>query len=659
LTLRVLRNSEELFRSVAQTAHDAIISIDSSGDIIFWNRGAEKMFGYSADEILGKPLTLIIPERFRSAHREGLRRAVSTGRSKLSGRTIELVGLRRDGSEFPLELSLATWKSCDNIYFAAIIRDITERKRAWETKNRLATILDIALDAIIMIDEDQRIILFNKGAERIFGYSADEVIGKPIDILIPQRFIQVHRQHVKKFAQSDETSRLMGSRPEIFARRKDGTEFPAEATISKMVQDDKIILTVILRDISERKSAEEALRDAYKQKEQLLKSITSILIGISYEDKVTHWNKTAERTFGKMAGEVIGRPFLECGIEWDWAEITKGIWTCREKGQAIQLRDVKFRRPDGSNGFLNITITPFAGEDPMRSGLLIWGEDITELKMLEAELNQAQKLQSIGQLAAGIAHEINTPIQYVGDNTRFLQESFSSIFEILKKFKALLDSAKRGDLSREQVEELERVYRELDIEYLLSEIPDAISQSLEGVARVAKIVQAMKEFSHPGVEEKTAIDINKAIESTITVSRNEWKYVADIKTDFDPNLPLVPVLPGEFNQAILNIIINAAHAIADVVGDGSKGKGTIAISTRRDGDWVEIRISDTGTGIPEEIRSRIFEPFFTTKEVGRGTGQGLTIAHNIIVRKHNGRISFETEVGKGTTFIIRLPIKQD
>jgi signal transduction histidine kinase len=172
---------------------------------------------------------------------------------------------------------------------------------------------------------------------------------------------------------------------------------------------------------------------------------------------------------------------------------------------------------------------------------------------------------------------------------------------------------------------------------------------------VGNIVKAMKEFSHPGSELKKPIDINHAIETTITVARNEWRYVADVETYFE-ELPMVPCLAGEFNQAILNLIINAAHAIGDVVGDGSRKKGLITLRTRRDGEWVEISIQDTGTGIPEGIASRIFEPFFTTKDVGRGTGQGLTLAHAVIVKKHGGKIWFETEHGKGTTFFIRLPL---
>ena len=197
-----------------------------------------------------------------------------------------------------------------------------------------------------------------------------------------------------------------------------------------------------------------------------------------------------------------------------------------------------------------------------------------------------------------------------------------------------------------------------DLDYLLEEIPRALSQSLEGIERVSHIVRAMKDFSHPGTAAKMMTDLNRALDSTATVASNEWKYVADLRLDLDPGLPLVPCLPADLNQVFLNMIVNAAHAIADVVGDGSNGKGIITISTRQQEDRVEIRIGDTGTGMTEEVKERIFDPFFTTKVVGRGTGQGLAISHSVVVERHGGTIAVETAPGKGTTFIISLPLSE-
>lgn len=284
------------------------------------------------------------------------------------------------------------------------------------------------------------------------------------------------------------------------------------------------------------------------------------------------------------------------------------------------------------------------------------GEDITERLLLEHDLAQAQKLESIGQLAAGIAHEINTPIQFVGDNIRFLSDSFTDLLAVLDRHRELLMSAKSGNCSPDLIEACEAETQRADLDYVTEEIPQAIAQTAEGVERVTKIVRAMKDFAHPGSDERAPVNLNAAIESTVTVSRNEWKYIADLQTDLAPDLPPVPCLLSQFNQAILNMIVNAAHAIADTVKVTGQ-KGLITIASRRDGDDAEIRITDTGTGIPEEIRPKIFDPFFTTKEVGKGTGQGLAISRSIVADKHGGAIAVESEVGKGTIFIVRLPAK--
>lgn len=266
---------------------------------------------------------------------------------------------------------------------------------------------------------------------------------------------------------------------------------------------------------------------------------------------------------------------------------------------------------------------------------------------------QAQKLESLGQLAAGVAHEINTPIQYLSDNCRFVQDAFRGIDEVLTQYRFLLNNLKETNSLPEMVSAIEAKLAEADIPYVLEEIPRALAQCTEGVERVANIVRAMKEFSHPGSAQMELIDLNRAVQNALTVCRNEWKYVAELVTDFDASLPPVRCLPGELNQVVLNLAINATHAIAGKEKTGELGR--IVVSTRLIDSSIEIRIQDSGTGIPEAIRSKIFDPFFTTKEVGRGTGQGLAIARHVIVNKHRGTLTFETKHGVGTTFIIRLP----
>ena len=336
--------------------------------------------------------------------------------------------------------------------------------------------------------------------------------------------------------------------------------------------------------------------------------------------------------------------------------LTEAIPTAVQKG--VWSGETHLRSRDGKTLITSQIVLAHKTQTDEVESLSTIARDITSQKqseldrnMMEAQLRHAQKLESIGQLAAGIAHEINTPTQYIGDNIRFLLDSFNDLNRIEPLYESLLDKSR--DLP-EALEEISQARNAVDVNFLRQEIPAAIAQASEGVERVTKLVQAMKDFSHPGSDVKTPTDINRSIDSTLTVCRNEWKYQADLVTDFADDLPQVPCLPAEFNQVVLNLIINAAHAMETKAKEGEKGR--LTVSTKSTGDHVEVRVQDTGCGIPEKIRDRIFDPFFTTKGVGRGTGQGLAIARSIIVDKHAGSIAVESCVGEGTTFIVRLPL---
>lgn len=284
-------------------------------------------------------------------------------------------------------------------------------------------------------------------------------------------------------------------------------------------------------------------------------------------------------------------------------------------------------------------------------------ETEAEKEMLQSQMLHSQKLESVGQLAAGIAHEINTPAQFLGTNMEFLGESFADVESLIKEYQGIVKAAQDGTFGEELLRNLEESVEDLDWDYLQEEIPLTIKQSREGVERISKIVRAMKEFSHPGSKDKSPVNINDIIKTTITVASNEWKYVAEIETDLAPDLPSVTCLADEMGQVFLNILVNAAHAIADKLGDSPDGeKGLITISSRKEDDWIEICIKDSGKGMPDSVKEHVFDPFFTTKEVGKGTGQGLAIAHSVVTDKHQGTLVCESEEGVGTTFSIRLPL---
>ncbi|OGR34641.1 MAG: hypothetical protein A2051_02175 [Desulfovibrionales bacterium GWA2_65_9] len=281
-----------------------------------------------------------------------------------------------------------------------------------------------------------------------------------------------------------------------------------------------------------------------------------------------------------------------------------------------------------------------------------------ENEQAQLQLLQSEKLAAMGQLAAGIAHEINAPAQYVNNNVQFLKDAFGHLLPLCGELRRLLESVKTDAIPSEVIEALDAAIAKHDIVYYEEEVPDALAQTLEGLERIGAIVRSVKQFAHPGSLSMAATDLNEAMRTTALVSKNEWKYVAELKTDFDPSLPLVDCMISEINQVVLNLIINAVHAISEAKEVDPQRTGLITLSTRANGSWAEIRVSDTAMGIPPEVQPRVFDPFFTTKAVGKGTGQGLAIAHRIVAERHKGQIFFETQPGQGTTFIIRLPIAQ-
>jgi signal transduction histidine kinase len=279
--------------------------------------------------------------------------------------------------------------------------------------------------------------------------------------------------------------------------------------------------------------------------------------------------------------------------------------------------------------------------------------EMRERQRIETELRMAHKLEAVGRLASGVAHEINTPVQFVSDSVQFVRTAMAELPGVLTLLRAANRAVLAGAPSPEAAARARDAEGAADLDYLLEQGPVALDRALDGLSQVTSIVRSMKAFAHPDAMEMSSVDLNAAIASTLVMARHEYKYVADVATEFG-DLPLVTCHAGEINQAVLNIVVNAAHAIGDVVGS-SGARGRITVRTRRDGDAVAIAISDTGTGIPEAIRSRIFDPFFTTKEVGRGTGQGLAMVHSI-VEKHLGTVHVDSEVGRGTTFELRLPV---
>ncbi len=441
-----------------------------------------------------------------------------------------------------------------------------------------------------------------------------------------------------------------------------------KAGVSNIINKDQI--SSILMIVQEAQKYQQARLEKRQVEEQLarereilsisLANIGEAIVTLNISGEIVLFNNAAQQITGYTELEAVGKPAQEILRILD--ERTNKL--LEDPIQHLLEIDNSYDINTGQRRPVLVTktekkilisgkITPIRIDQHSHAGYVLVFDDVTEKERIAAQSMLSSKMESIGQLAAGIAHEINTPIQYLGDNLHYLQHALETYIESDEKLTHFLLSIAASNTKAQETLDYRNSQR---IEHLNAEIPNAIQESFEGLERVRKIIQAIREFSHPSQKEKTYSDINKSVQTTVTISRNEWKYCADLVTELDPNLPLVLCRIDELNQVLLNMIVNASHAIQEKQKDTDKEKGRITISTKHDTEKVIISIADTGCGISDKIVNRIFDPFFTTKEVGKGTGQGLSLAYNIIVNHHHGAINVHTQENIGTTFTIELPI---
>ena len=646
--IREIQESEKRYRQMVEGANTVILRLDAQGRISFINQYGLDLFGYSMDELLGHSVRGTIEPV------GGPGRSLEMLCADGPVTNLETTNLRKDGSSLWLAWSVRI--VFDHVgtasEFVCIGHDITRRKLAEnarrDSEERFRGIAQASPVGIIITDLDGNLIYSNERVYEMTGLNAVELVGHGW-------FSQINREDRARVLGSwygkstgDVSSKLEFRLESVVG----GTLWILGQAVSLHNDSRKVIgYVVTLTDITNLKEAE----GQYKRLTAALDQAGEAVIITDAGGVITYVNPAFESMSGYSRQEAVGRkPNILKSGHHD-AKFYACLWATLEKGKVWTGR-FKNMRKDGVLYEVDTTIGPVRDETGEIINYVSVSRDVTDQLLLEAQLRQAQKLESIGQLSAGIAHEINTPIQYVGDNLRYLHESFQGMEAILSQMLKFLDQVRAGDVDQGMIRVIDKACQEADLDFTLQEVPRAVEQSLEGVERVANIVRSMKEFSHPGDERKIPSNINRGLENTITVARNEWKYVAEMVLDLSPDLPLVPCLVSELNQVFLNMIVNASQAIAEKLGDAPADKGTITVRTYQEEDMVVVEVEDTGSGIPKTVQDRIFDPFFTTKEVGKGTGQGLAIAHNVIVVKHNGKISFKSEEGVGTTFILKLPI---
>lgn len=415
-----------------------------------------------------------------------------------------------------------------------------------------------------------------------------------------------------------------------------------------------IVVTTILSSILDHRlqTTELMLQASETQQRDIVEHLADGLIIIDQHGNIDSINSMGSKMFG-CTSQPLQQNICQLMPSVDLTQLLSQCLESKEIGQTIVTEGVN---SNAQHFPIEVSCSAMSMQIDNQTLFNCVIRDISHRVQLEQKLRQAQKLESIGQLAAGIAHEINTPTQYVSDNTTFIKNAAQTCLSIVAASQAMIEAT--DETSRQaKLKAVQTLIEEGDIDFITSEIPLAIDQSMEGLQRITKIVGAMKSFSHSSDSSMQNVDIAEAIESTVIVARSEWRYVAELTLALDKDLPIITCLRDELNQVILNFIVNAAHAIEDKIGRNNGLQGLIEIKTALDGDYAVISISDDGCGMSQEVQKRIFDPFFTTKAVGKGTGQGLSLAYNVIVETHGGQIKVDSVEGKGTTFHIYIPIK--
>ena len=521
-----------------------------------------------------------------------------------------------------------------------------------------------------LTDSDGRWIRANPALSKMLGYREDELAGRlfsefthPDDRDDNVRRVNALREGPHNVEQYEK--RYIG---------RDGREIWALVTISQVTQwqSDRRCLVAQIQDVTTRKRAEQALRQSEERWRTLLANSQEMVMLVDHECLLAYASPSVQRWLGYAPDELIGTVLGLTGHPHDdlvlashpedeaaLARAFDDVWSqAAEPNQSVSISH-RVKHKDGSWRFLESTVVSLR-DDPAVKAVLIASRDVTEHVTLEQERERLElerrvslRLEAVGQLAAGIAHEINTPLQFVGDSVTFLNEAVDELLTLTNLYHVLLHTDEAIDKDERQ-RRMSAAEEEADLEYLCERIPSAFSRTVDGIARVTSIVQAMKRFSHPASSQTTPADLNESIKTTLAVCRNEYKYVADIELELG-ELPEVVCNIGELNQVFLNLIINAAQAIQEKFA-ATDQRGTIRITTRLDGSEAVFEIADDGPGIPFELQDRIYEPFFTTKELGKGSGQGLALARATI-EQHSGSLECKSAPSEGTTFTVRLPLK--
>jgi PAS domain S-box-containing protein len=640
----ILQAKEELERTF-DTISDMVFLVDNQGVIRRINKALASRLGLSPREVVGR--TCIEVLGVEDCHARGRERQtpdLPVRYSNLPG-----VFMVRSNSLFDA--------GGECIGKVVVARDVTASERIRETllavESKYKSIFDHAPVGIFQSTVEGTFLSANVTMAAMLGFMSTEEMIRHYSDGGSQMYV-VPEDRARLMAEGLDKGAVTAK--ELQFTRRDGRTFwgRLRGRIVRGSIGEVMYFEGFLEDVTVPRAARENLAQSEHRFRSLAENMHQGLVQTDRLGLIEYCNDHFCKIVGQAREDLLFAPFSEL-VHREDREFCLDIFERNASFLPGARFDLRFK-VEGELRFTIASPVALSTSEGESRGFWILVLDITERKLLEAQLLQTQKLEAIGQLAAGIAHEINTPVQYVVNNMWFIKEGLEQLGKALAAYR---ESAVRVDGTghgKAQGPDMTAMEEELQVPFYLEEIPAAISETMQGLDRIAAIVGSVKRFAHPGHDRHSQVDLNELVTQTVTVSRNEWKYVAEMNTDLDPALPPVVCSSQEIGQVLLNLVVNAAHAIMEARGDSGE-IGRITIGTRRINGMAEIRVRDSGTGIPEHARNHLFEPFFTTKPVGKGTGQGLFIAHRIVVGDHGGTIRFETETGQGTTFIISLPIE--
>lgn len=662
-------NAVDVLRIIGSLG-DALYSIDAaSGDYDFVSAGFESLTGYTLDDIRMMGGRASFDIHTHADPPDTMDVASPVKRDDQGGARAQERWLRRkDGCVVCLEDRSGPVRDGDRtIAYAGVLRDITDRKKADESLRLFRSLIDQSSDSVIAVDPATgSFIDANETALRILGYSREEFTSMSLFDLEPVTTPVVYNtlsNELKKHGSA------ILNRPQ---RRKDGSTFPSEVSIN-LVHLDRDYVIASIRDISRRAEAEAALKQS-EERFRLVSENVADLLAILDLNGICEFASPSHTQDGLMPDSIVGQNYL-CLIHEEDVELVKTCIALVADGRGHQSTVFRFRRADGSWRHKDASITLIVDDAGAR--LLTVARDITErirqdedqrslerqlsernarlektiaeVRQMQEGLIQSEKMASIGQLTAGIAHEINNPLAFVSSNLNRFNEYFNELLGVVRVWQAM-----KADLASEPkfhplLALIEKTEAEADLDFVIDNFSVLMKHTAEGTERIRSIVDRLRGFSHMATSSFAEADINAAIDDTINLTWNELKYKATIVREYG-DIPPVTCNIGEINQVLVNLLVNAAHALTD--------KGTITIRTAQKDNAVVIHVIDTGAGIPESHLKRIFDPFFTTKPVGKGTGLGLWISATI-VQKHAGSLTVESEPGTGTTMSITLPLSHE